>query len=331
MILGSGAAQSLYCDSYTFPVTFTTPGLANPNCSNGAACQHILRIDYSGDSNVKPSTSTFNFIPVYPNAQSYTSLSVDLPTAFAGSPVTLTASVSSDVRLHPATGTVTFLDGSSTMGTATLDANGNAVLVAKSLPGGPHSIVAKYPGDAVLTASDSSASPVPVTIADYAVQVFPSILTIQDGSTGTASFNLVPLGGFAQSVQFSCGALPANVSCTFSKSSVTLDGTNPSVVTLSISTLGPVAKLNDGHVGWPASTAVVLAGLLLPFGLRKRVKLSHFALCIAVLMLCGAGCGGGTTYNSNVAAAGSFTVNVAATSGATPAAKSVPLAVTIVR
>jgi hypothetical protein len=172
---------------------------------------------------------------------------------------------------------------------------------------------------------------VPVTIADYAIQVFPSTLTIQDGMTGTASFNLVPLGGFAQPVQLSCGNLPANVSCTFSKSSLTLDGVNPSAVALTISTMSPVATLNRNGGGWPASTAVVLAGLLLPFGLRKRVNLSRFALCIAILALCGAGCGGGTTYNSNVAAAGSFTVNVAATSAAAPTAKSVPLTVTIVR
>ena len=331
LLLGSGTAQSLYCDSYTFPVTFTTPGLPDPNCTNGATCKHIVRVDYSGDSNVKPATSTFNFLPVYPNAQSDTYLVVDTSNTVAGNPVTLTATVSSDVQLHPATGIVTFLDGSSTLGTAMLDANGNAALTTKSLSGGPHNIIAKYPGDAVLSASDSSASPVVVMIADYALQVFPSTLTIQDGMTGSASFNLVPLGGFAQPVQLSCGNLPANVSCTFSKSSVTLDGVNPSTVTLTISTMGAVAKLDDSRSLWPLSSAVALAGLLLPFGLRKRLKLSRIALCMAVLALCGAGCGGGATYNSNVAAAGSFTVNVAATSGAAPAAKSVPLTVTIVR
>jgi hypothetical protein len=71
--------------------------------------------------------------------------------------------------------------------------------------------------------------------------------------------------------------------------------------------------------------------LLLPFGLRKRFKHSRTVACLLLLAFYGAGCGASKTYNSNVAAAGSYTVNVTASSVGGPAAKPVALNVTIVR
>jgi hypothetical protein len=330
VVLGSGTPTSLYCDSYGFPVTFTTPGFADANCPNGTACMHILRIDYSGDSNVLPSTRTFNRFAVYVNAPSNTFLSVDNSNVMAGNAVTLTASVGSDVRLHAATGSVTFLDGSTTVGTATPDANGNAVLV-KTFAGGVHNLVAKYSGDAALSQSDSSGTPVMVNIMDYTVQVFPAAVTIHDGFNGTASLNFTPLGGFAQPVQLACGSLPANVSCSFSKSTLTLDGTNPSAVTLTIGTVSTVAKLNDNHGLWSGSSGLLLVAMLLPLGFRKRFKHSRTVACLLLLAFYGAGCVSSKTYNSNVAAAGTYTVNVTASSVGGPSAKPVALSVTIVK
>src|ERR1700674_1418357 len=100
---------------------------------------------------------------------------------------------------------LTFLDGTVTLGTATPDANGNAVLVVKTLAGGQHNLVARYAGDAALAASDSSGTAMAVNITDYAVQVFPATLTISDGFSGTASLNFTPLGGFTQAIQLTCG------------------------------------------------------------------------------------------------------------------------------
>jgi hypothetical protein len=198
-----------------------------------------VRLSKSGDRNVKPATKTFPFFPVYANASSTTSLTTDVATAMAGSTVTLTATVITPVSGHQPNGqTVTFLDGGTILGTGPLSnpvgfGGGSfglsAVLPVTNFAGGQHNLVAKYAGDAVRTASDSTGTPTIVMIMDCVVQVFPSTLTIQDGSSGAASFTLVPLGGFSQPVQLSCGTLPANVNCNFNKSTVTLDETNPSV------------------------------------------------------------------------------------------------------
>lgn len=342
VILGTGPALTQYCDSYSFPVTFTTPGRVDPSCPNGSACMHSVRIDYSGDSNVNSSTKTFAFFPVYANAPSTTSLSADVLTAAAGSPVTLTATVVTPVGLHQPSGqVVTFLDGANALGTASLGNPVNlgggsygltAQLVLTTLPGGPHNLIAKYAGDTVLTASDSSSTLLVVTITDYLVQSAPATLTIQDGQSGTATLSVFPLGGFSQAVQFSCGTLPAHVTCTFSPSKVTPDGVHPSNIALTVNT----NSLQASHTGksglWAVTSTLAVAGVLLPFGSRRRWKSSLAVLCLIGMVLVGVGCGSGSgSSNPNTAAVGTYTVTVAATSGASASAKSVSLTVNIVK
>jgi hypothetical protein len=323
------AVSTQYCDSYGINVTFTTPGT------------HVLKLNFSGDNNVNPATSGLYYLPVTTNAASSTSLSADLSTAMAGSPVTLTATVVTPVAQHQPTGqTVTFLDGTTTVGTATLGNPVNfgggsygltAQLVVTTLSGGPHNLIAKYAGDAVLTASDSSSSPVIVSIMDYTVQGAPATLTIKDGLTGTATLSVFPLGGFSQAVQFSCGTLPAKVSCAFSQSTVTPDGVHPSNITLTVNTSSLLAsRIGDGRL-LAFTSAFALAGVLLPFGGRKRFKSTLFALGLVVVALCGVGCSNSSTTNPNLAAVGSYTISVTATSGAASTGKTVALTVIVIK
>src|SRR6266581_4478963 len=75
------------------------------------------------------------------------------PSVF-GQSVTFTATVSSPVGIP--TGTVTFLDGASSLGTGTLDSSGMATLTTASLAVGAHSITASYGGDTNFNPSTSS-------------------------------------------------------------------------------------------------------------------------------------------------------------------------------
>jgi hypothetical protein len=275
-----------------------------------------------------------------------------VPTAMAGGPVTLTATVVTPVAGHQPNGqSVTFMDGSTVVGTAPLgnptDFGGGsfgltAQLVATTLAGGPHNLIASYSGDAVLTPSDSSSSPVLVTIMDYTVQGAPSALTIEDGQTGTATLSVFPLGGFSQAVQFSCGTLPAHVSCSFSQAQVTPDGVHPSNVTLTVNTGGKLANNMGKSSLWALTSTFALAGVLLPFRRRKGWKTSLAAFCFLAVGLFGFGCGStsgignGNGSNSasrggpNGAPVGSFTLTVSASSASVPA-KTVTLSVNIVR
>jgi hypothetical protein len=138
----------------------------------------------------------------------------------------------------------------------------------------------------------SVSSLVTVSIADYVSQALPA----------TAALNLIPLGGYSQATQFSCGTLPANVSCAFSPSSVTPNGANPSTVTLTVRTSGVLASRGGNRLLWSvASSAVFGAVLLLPFGKRKRIHGTLAILCLFVLTLSGVGCGGGSNNSQTVA------------------------------
>jgi hypothetical protein len=115
--------------------------------------------------------------------------------------------------------------------------------VLTTLSAGTHHISASFPGDSVLTPSVSS--PITEQISDYMVQVFPGTISVREETNGLVSVNLVPLGGFSQPVQLSCGSLPANLSCAFNETSVALDGVTPSVVTLTVA----VSKKPDSNSG----------------------------------------------------------------------------------
>jgi hypothetical protein len=71
--------------------------------------------------------------------------------------VTLTATVSSSAGGTP-TGTVTFKDGSATLGTVALDGTGQATFTTSALGVGTHAIRGQYSGDANFTASIGNVS-----------------------------------------------------------------------------------------------------------------------------------------------------------------------------
>ncbi len=318
VVLGSGSldGSATGCSCVFVQTTFATPG------------RHFLRLNYTGDANVKGLTFT-PFVDIAANASSSTTLNADIPNAPAGTAVTLTALVdNSDVRQHPATGTITFLDGTTPIGTALLDSTGTATLVTKTLSGGIHNLTASYPGDSVLTPSVSA--PITETISDYIFQALPATLTIKDGQIGTATLNVIPLGGFSLSVQASCGTLPANVSCSFNPAKATPDGVHPATIMLAIRTGGAVASRIGGRGTWAGISTFGLVGVLLPFGWRRGRRLKGMAAGLG-LMCVGLYVGGCSSGGSSGAATGTFTLNVTATAGVGETGKSVSMAVNIIK
>jgi sugar lactone lactonase YvrE len=73
-----------------------------------------------------------------------------------GQPVTLTATVTPSSGSGLPTGTVTFQDGTTTLGTASLDSSGSAKFTASSLAVAAHQITATYSGDSGFFASNAN-------------------------------------------------------------------------------------------------------------------------------------------------------------------------------
>jgi hypothetical protein len=117
--------------------------------------------------------------------------------AIFGQPVILTATVhASGPGLPTPSGTVTFFDGSTPLGTATLDKSGQASFTTAALSAGSHTITANFSGDFVFAVSTSTSltlmvnNPVPVTTG----------LSQTSANEGGAGFTLTVAGsGFVPS------------------------------------------------------------------------------------------------------------------------------------
>ncbi|MEG9433486.1 Ig-like domain repeat protein [Terriglobus sp. ADX1] len=133
-------------------------GVATFNINTLSVGQHNIVALYAGDSTHASSTSAVVTESVF--VQTHTSLASSTNTGIGGASLTLTAGVSAAVTVngltaHPS-GTVTFLDGSTTIGTGSLNANGTATLTTSTLAVGTHNLTAVYQGDSTFQGSTSA-------------------------------------------------------------------------------------------------------------------------------------------------------------------------------
>lgn len=114
-----------------------------------AAGSHSLTAKYSGDSQFSSVTST-TVVHVVTKATSSsvvtTTVTSSINPSVYGDTVTLSIHVSSSVGIQP-TGLVTVVDGTTTLGTPTLDSSGNAAITDPAFSAGSHTIVVTYSGD----------------------------------------------------------------------------------------------------------------------------------------------------------------------------------------
>ena len=191
----------------TGTVTFidgtTTLGTANLNASGQAtfttstlaAGSHSITAVYGGNSFYNSSTSNLLIQAVNQNTTT-TSVTSSANPSNLGELVTFTASVVAGSGVP--TGTVTFKDGATTLGTGTLNGSAQATFTTSSLALGSHSITAVYGGD---TNDLGSTSPVLTQ-------------TVTANSSGTAITSSVNPSTFGQSVTFTATVTGSGVTPT---------------------------------------------------------------------------------------------------------------------
>ena len=115
---------------------------------------HAISAAYSGDENFSASAANTNVMVT--QTATAVSLTSSAGTSNLGQMVTFTAAISPDtVGTFVASGTVTFLDGNTTLGTVSLN-SGTATLLTAALGAGNHQITAVYSGDANFAAGTAS-------------------------------------------------------------------------------------------------------------------------------------------------------------------------------
>jgi autotransporter-associated beta strand protein len=143
-ILGTGTLNA------SEQATFTTTGLS--------AASHSITAVYSGDANFTTSTSS-TLSQIVNHDSTATAVSSSNNPVISGQSVTLTATVTANSPGSGIpTGTVNFLDGSTTLGTGTLNGSGQATFTTSALSTGSHSITAVYAGDDNYAGSTSIAT-----------------------------------------------------------------------------------------------------------------------------------------------------------------------------
>lgn len=109
-----------------------------------------------------------------------TALSSSVSTSVYGQPATFTATVTGSAT---PTGTVTFKEGATTLGTGALNGAGVATFGTSTLPVGAHSVTAVYGGDANSATSTSTAVGVTVSAKALTVTGVTASNKVYDGST----------------------------------------------------------------------------------------------------------------------------------------------------
>jgi subtilase family serine protease len=246
-----------------------------------------------------------------------------------GSAVTFTATVTTEGPSAP-TGTVTFKDGSTTLGTGTLGVgapvssprgvvpSAQATFTTSSLSSGTHSITATYAGDTDNAGSTSDPLTQLITPPTFTLSTPSTPATVLSGQSTTSTFTVTATGTgvttFAGDVTFACSGLPdATVIC----SAPTISAGTPSPVTetLTITTTGPNSnnaprlqqrRRADNRLRW-LPLAFPLAGIVM-FGFAGR-KLSKYSVAISLctLMLLGllVACGSSSSPPISVSVSGS--------------------------
>ncbi len=142
----NGQAQTPAVPLNNGSASFTLSNLA------ASATPYSVTAAYSGDTNVAASTSSAASVTVNKAATTTVLTSAPNP-SLAGQTFVLTAAVStSATTARPITGTVTFTEGATVLGTASVN-GGVATLSIPSLAVGSHSLTATYGGDNNFTGS----------------------------------------------------------------------------------------------------------------------------------------------------------------------------------
>jgi sugar lactone lactonase YvrE len=336
--------------------------------------KHVLSASYSGNVNYASSASA-NLNIVIGTATTVTSdvvlTSASLwtnPVAVnPGSAVAMSVTISLPVQGTP-TGTVTFFNGATALGSATVLAakvngapGGQASFSTSTLADGNYNITATYNGDTNFTGSTSPDS-VPLLVSPPTVKMTSNTLAITGGGA-PATLTISSIAGFGASgcsttntcdVSLACSGLPTYAVCSFQPAyavpSPIGTGTGPSSIgfTILVNQPPPIPPtpaglgtnpFEGGHSGLARLLAICFALVSLLFGVAMtRARRSRWyrawrwpmaLLVLFSLCVIGTGACGGNGIGSFKTPAGTSTVTVTGTISSSASTPNPPPAQTL--
>jgi hypothetical protein len=215
-------------------------------------------------------------------------LTSSAPSVFLLNPVTFTATAAFPVSTP--TGTVSFYDGTTLIGSGTLSAAGVTSVITASLTAGQHSaITAVYNGDSNFLPLTSA--PLAQLVQDFSLtNGATTSTTIRLNSTTTYPFQITPLNGstFPAAIQLSVTGTSPGAVITFTPIAIA-SGLGTTTFTMQVQDVYLVQPVQSRNHTPPSKLAPLsLALLLVPIFARRRSKLTS-SLRVGILLLAGLG------------------------------------------
>ena len=288
---------------------------------NPAVGTEAVSISYSGDGVNYASSATSTSFTVN-QASTKTTLTVAPQNANGTVSLVFSAAVNSSTAIGE-TGTVSFYAGTQLLTTVSLSATtATASYTTSTLSYANNSFTAVYNGDINFAASTSTAQ---TPVSDFTIGSSISRISTSQGGVATISYVIASLYGSTGTIIPSCSGLPANSSCAFQPTTITLSGSTAVQLLIYTNVSTGIAKTSGPYT----RDEILLASLLplaLLFARRRSRKLGSVALAglITMLMLstlngCGSGSAAAKSDQGLVTPAGTSTVTVTF-AGASPLA-----------
>jgi YVTN family beta-propeller protein len=252
-------------------------------------------------------------------ATSTTTLVSSLNPEVGGQSVTFTATVTSTAGGTP-TGTVTFFNGTTLLGTGALNAGGMTTYATTALAIGSKSITATYGGDANYVTSTSLPVIETVIVAGFAP--VSSTTPVIAGQSVIINLTLLAAPGSNLTFTLGCSGLPLKSSCSFSPNPAAgLPPPNGTAIQLTFSTSNsdlPASPSNRSPWPWglpeiSAVLAALFAAAMIQLRRAPRRRLA-FGFCLAVVVLatvligCSAGGSSSSAYTGTPKVPATFTI-----------------------
>ncbi len=301
---------------------------------------HTLVATYEGDNNNRQAASMplTETVTLRPTTTSFTPSSANVS---FGQQITLISVVNASGS-RPATGSVTWIAGSTTLGSVAIDSTGLASLTITPQQG-VFNAVAQYSGDALYAASVSA--PVTITVGpttEFVITLNPTSLSIVSGDRATIGITVTPAASFTDTLAMGCAGLPQFATCTFSRSQVPVSGGVAQTLSVTVDTGNPLGAGAAAELKSQPSLTQLCAlpfGALFAFvlfGNRRRLNRLHPRLALFTLLLIFGlaattltGCG--SSLNTSKTVPGSYSFQIVASGNSTLVTQTTQIALTVTK
>ena len=249
----TGTVQFFYGDTSLGSAVALAGGSASHTASSLPTGTDSITAVYSGDGNYATSSGLLN--ETVTGSGTTAALAASANPSTAGRSVTLTATVTGSSP----TGTVEFLNGSTSLGPAVRLARGGASLTTSTLPTGTDSITAVYSGDSSNAASTSPVLSEIVSLASATTSIIAS--TEQTSSGQPVTFTAIVSGyNPTGTIQFMNGTIALGSPATLTGAIATLTTSSLSVGTHSVTAVYSGDSSNSTSTSAPVSETIASAG-----------------------------------------------------------------------